>query len=66
MMTACAAAYWATVVVTSLILTDLLQLDEIDKFVATCSKASKVSKVDNLQHVCGVFGCERELGLKAN
>ena len=54
MMTACAAAYWATVVVTSLILTDLLQLDEIDKF------------VDNLQHVCGVFGCERELGLKAN
>ena len=32
-----------SVVVTSLILTDLFQLDEIDKF------------VDNLQHVCGVL-----------
>ena len=37
----------------SLILTDLLKLDKIDKFVATCWQAGNI---DNLQQVCGVFG----------
>ena len=33
-------------------LTDLMQLDEIDKFIATCWQAGKI---DNLQQVCAVF-----------
>ena len=37
-----------------LILTDLLQLDEIDKFVA------QAGKIYNLQQVCGVLGCVNE------
>ena len=40
--------------VTSLTLTDLLQLDEIDKLV---DKLQQAGKIDNLQQVCGVFGC---------
>ena len=39
---------------TSLTLTDLLQLDEIDKLV---DKLQQADKIDNLQQVCGVFGC---------
>ena len=38
-------------VATSLILTSLLQLDEINKLIATCQQ---VGKIDNLQQVCGV------------
>ena len=44
-------------VATNVILTDLLQCDEIDKFVATCWQVAKSRKTDNLQQVCGVFGC---------
>ena len=32
-----------------LILTDLLQLDEIDKFVATCWQVQEAGKIDKLQ-----------------
>ena len=32
-----------------------LRLDEINKLVATCQQ---VGKIDNLQHVCGVSGCD--------
>ena len=48
----------------SQILTGLLQLDEIDKFVATCQQVvtsvdnlQKAGKIDNLQQVCRIFGC---------
>ena len=34
-----------------MILTDLLQLDDNDKFVAGCWQ------VDNFENVCGIFGC---------
>ena len=37
----------------SLILTDLLQFDEIDKF---CWKMKQAGKINNLQLVCSIFG----------
>ena len=38
-----------------LILTDLLQLEEVEKFVAICWQVATSGKIDNLQHVCGIF-----------
>ena len=55
---ACCKLFQQVVTSLQLILTDLLQPDEIDKFVATCRQtATSPDKIDNLQQVCGVFGC---------
>ena len=47
----------------------MLQLDEIDNLVATSllqlvDKLQQASKIDNLQQVCGVFGCVRVIKMK--
>ena len=39
----------------NLILTDLLQLVGIDKFVAICWQATQAGEIDNLKQVRGVF-----------
>ena len=47
---------WGWQVETSSILTDLLQLGEIDKFVEICWQVTTRLYLDNLQ-VCGLFNC---------
>ena len=38
-------------------MTDLLYVDETDKFVGTFDKLQQAGKIGNLQQVCDVFGC---------
>ena len=46
----------------SLMFTDLMQLDEVNRLDTTCWQIASGHKIHNLHQVCGVFGCVSRSG----